>query len=65
VIAIQLELGQFLFQLPRIEPQIDQRPDKHVSTYPTKQIQIKSTHSRFLRFRQRVSRFNALTFLTF
>jgi hypothetical protein len=34
VIAIQLELGQFLFQLPRIEPKIDQRTNKHVPANP-------------------------------
>jgi len=36
VVTIQLELGQFLFQAPRIEPKIDQRPNKHVPANPAK-----------------------------
>ena len=45
VIAIQVELGQFAFQLSGIDAQIHQRTNKHIAADAAKQIQIQGLHS--------------------
>ena len=44
VVPVNIELFQFVFELLRVYPQIDQRADKHVATDAAKKIQVEGFH---------------------
>ena len=44
VIAIELELAEFVFQLVRVHAQIDQRANEHVAADAAKDVEIKGFH---------------------
>ena len=45
VIAIEVELGQFAFQLGCIDAQIHQRANKHIAADTAKEVQIQGVHN--------------------
>src|SRR5678809_6084 len=44
VVTLQVELFQFVFELPRVDAQIHERANEHVAADAAKEIQIKSFH---------------------
>src|SRR5664280_2205825 len=46
VIAVELELFQFAFELARIHAEVDQRGDEHVASDAAEDVEIKDFHCR-------------------
>src|SRR6266567_3898520 len=46
MVFLQPEFSQFMLELGEIDPQIQQRPKKHVSTNPAENVEVNGSHKK-------------------
>lgn len=64
VVAIELELGEFAFELLRINAEIDERGDEHIAADAAENIEIQCLHTKLLYLTTERCRVNTFYFST-